>query len=381
MKPILLAYSGPGQGHRTAAMALREALLREKVDVVCLDTLTTAMPIFRFLYAGFYRIMARHAHLACEQVYRLTDRSRQKSPMMRAIDLWSRHNTTAFQGLAKSLAPDTVVCTHFLPMALMSLMRERGEFSGRIHVVVTDYDLHGFWVDHGVDRYYTASVQVRDRLAAKGVRDSRIAITGIPVRESFSKLAFALRRKANPLPLRVLFLAHSISGDTSLEIIDRLETLGTPVKLTVVGDRGLRRGRQGLSIDWHDKVTDLSSLMAASDLLVTKPGGLVCSEALSAGLPMLFTSPIPMQETLNAKYLEGQGAGLLCGSPEEIAGHVRRILQEPESLRRMGHACQRMSLPDAARVIARSVLGLPPGRLEWARTETGLPDFAPFGRP
>ena len=85
MKPILLAYSGPGQGHRTAAMALREALLREKADVVCLDTLTTAMPIFRFLYAGFYRIMARHAHLACEQVYRLTDRSRQKSPMMRAI--------------------------------------------------------------------------------------------------------------------------------------------------------------------------------------------------------------------------------------------------------------------------------------------------------
>jgi len=174
---------------------------------VCLDTLTTAMPLFRFLYAGLYRVMARHAHLACEHVYRLTDRSRQKSPMIRAIDWWGLQNTTVFQALAKSLGPETAVCTHFLPMALLSLMRERGEFDGRIHVVITDYDLHGFWVDPGVDRYYAASVQVRDRLAAKGIPDSRIAITGIPVRESFTKLALAPRKKIS-MPLEILFLAR-----------------------------------------------------------------------------------------------------------------------------------------------------------------------------
>lgn len=363
-----------------AAMALREAFLREKANVVCLDTLTTAMPLFRFLYAGLYRVMARHAHLACEKVYRLTDRSRQKSPMMKAIDWWSRQNTTAFQALARSLAPETAVCTHFLPMALLSLMRERGEFSGRIHVVITDYDLHGFWVDPGVDRYYTASVQVRDRLAAKGIPDSRIAITGIPVRESFSRLALAPRRKGSPLPIQVLFLAHSISNETSLEIIDRLGSLGTPVRLTVVGDRTLRENRRDLDIEWHDKVMDLSSLMAASDLLVTKPGGLVCSEALSAGLPMLFTSPIPMQETLNATYLEGQGAGVLCGSPEGIAEQLRQILRDPETLSRMGHACQRMSSPDAAGEIARRAMGLQPGRQAWGNAMAALPDPLPSGR-
>lgn len=380
MKPVLLAYSGPGQGHRMAAMALREAFLRERTPIVCLDTLTTALPLFRFLYAGLYRVMARHAHTACEQVYRITDRTRQGSPMIRAIDWWSRQNTTAFQALARNLAPETAVCTHFLPMALLSLMRERGEFSGQIHVAITDYDLHGFWVDPGVDRYYAASVQVRDRLAAKGIPDSRIAITGIPVRESFARLALAPRRKGNPLPLQVLFLAHSISGETSLEIIDRLEDLGMPVRLTVVGDRNLLENRQNGDTAWHDRVTDLSSLMAASDLLVTKPGGLVCSEALAAGLPMLFTSPIPMQETLNALYLQGQGAGILCGSPGEIAGHVRQFLREPEILRRMGHACQRMSSPGAAAEIARRVLGLKARHREWEAAVTGRRVPLPTGR-
>ncbi len=364
MKPVLLAYSGPGQGHKMAAMALREAFLAEKAPVICLDTLTTAMPFFRFLYAGLYKGMARHAHTACEQVYRLTDRVRRKSSMGRAIDWWSLQNTTVFQALAKTLSPEAAVCTHFLPMALLSLMRERGDFNGQIHVVITDYDLHGFWVDPGVDRYYAASVQVRDRLAARGIPDARIAVTGIPVRESFTRLALS-PRIPRPLPLRILFLAYSIARETALSIIDSLSSIGPSVRLAVVGERELSKNRPKASVSWFERVENLAPLMADADLLVTKPGGLVCSEALSAGLPMLFTSPIPLQETLNAQYLQGQGAGIFCESPAALAGEVRRILADPGILRRMGHACQRMSAPDAARAIARRVLGRRPQVPEW----------------
>ena len=362
-----------------AAMALREAFLREKAGVVCLDTLTTAFPLFRFLYAGLYRVMARHAHTACEQVYRLTDRSRQKSPMMRAIDWWSCQNTVAFQALARSLAPETAVCTHFLPMALLSFMRERGEFGGQIHVVITDYDLHGFWVDPGVDRYYAASVQVRDRLAAKGIPDSRIAITGIPVRESFSRLALAPRKKSS-MPIELLFLAHSIAQDHALEILEILRAVGPSIRLTVVGDRSLREGCPDSGIAWHDRITDLAPLMAASDLLITKPGGLVCSEALAAGLPMLFTSPIPLQETLNAIYLQGQGTGILCETAADIGREARRLAADPGILRRMAHACQRMSSPDAAGEIARRALGRQRDLQGLIEAPLVRPEPVPFGR-
>lgn len=371
MKPVLLAYSGPGEGHRMAAMAIREALHRENARTVCLDTLTTAMPFFRFLYAGLYRVMARHAHLACERVYRLTDLTRQKSPIIRAIDWWSLRNTLAFQMLVKSLDTGLAICTHFLPMALLSLMRDRGDYTGRIHVVITDYDLHGFWVDSSVDHYHVASVQVRDRLAAKGIPDSRISITGIPVRESFTRLALLPRREPS-LPLRILFLPHSIAQEQGLNLIDSLVETGCPVHLSVVDGASLRETRPDADVKWLKPTADLAPYMAEADLLIAKPGGLVCSEALSAGLPMIFTSPIPMQETLNAIYLQGQGTGTLCETPEEIRDEVRRLAADPRILRRMGHACQRMSSPGAAGDIARHALGRHPGTAEWHATSERL---------
>ena len=136
----------------------------------------------------------------------------------------------------------------------------------------------------------------------------------------------------------------------SLEIIESLRAVGPSIRLTVVGDRSLREACPDPGISWHDRITDLAPLMAASDLLITKPGGLVCSEALTAGLPMLFTSPIPLQETLNAVYLQGQGTGILCESAADIGRETRRLTADPGILRRMVHACQRMYRRCIARI-------------------------------
>ena len=55
---------------------------------------------------------------------------------------------------------------------------------------------------------------------------------------------------------------------------------------------------------------EVPRLMAASDLLVTKPGGLTVSEAMTMGLPIAIISPIPGQERQNAvsnKQWHGSG--------------------------------------------------------------------------
>ena len=57
---------------------------------------------------------------------------------------------------------------------------------------------------------------------------------------------------------------------------------------------------------------EMHKLMAASDLVVTKPGGLTVSECLALGKPMLLISPIPGQEEHNAGFLMEEGG--------EIAG-------------------------------------------------------------
>ena len=55
-------------------------------------------------------------------------------------------------------------------------------------------------------------------------------------------------------------------------------------------------------------------MMLAADLIVCKAGGLIVSEALAAGLPLLLAEAIPGQETGNADYVIGGGAGVLANN-------------------------------------------------------------------
>ena len=60
--------------------------------------------------------------------------------------LWDRINTTATSRAIKAFRPDIVVCTHFLPTRLVSLMLTRGVLEAKLAVVTTDYDFQGLWL-------------------------------------------------------------------------------------------------------------------------------------------------------------------------------------------------------------------------------------------
>ena len=65
--------------------------------------------------------------------------------------------------------------------------------------------------------------------------------------------------------------------------------------------------------------------MAASDLAITKPGGLTVSECLAVGLPMIVVSPIPGQEERNADYLLENGAALKACDEAGLAYRVQLL--------------------------------------------------------
>ena len=64
---------------------------------------------------------------------------------------------------------------------------------------------------------------------------------------------------------------------------------------------------------------EIGKLMEASDLLVTKPGGMTCSEGLAKSIPMLFYDPIPGQEEENVQYFTRHGFGEPIQSADTIS--------------------------------------------------------------
>lgn len=70
---------------------------------------------------------------------------------------------------------------------------------------------------------------------------------------------------------------------------------------------------------------EIDKLMEVSDLLITKPGGMTCTEGLAKGIPMLFHKPLPGQEEENSHYFESQGWGTLMNSLDDITKWIHRL--------------------------------------------------------
>jgi processive 1,2-diacylglycerol beta-glucosyltransferase len=104
------------------------------------------------------------------------------------------------------------------------------------------------------------------------------------------------------------------------------------------------------------RTDDVPRLMAAADLLVGKPGGLTCSEALAAGLPLAVVKPYPLQEEANANVLLEHGAAVRIDPLSTFSHKLRLLLEDGDRRRDMRAAALRLARPGAARSIARLTL-------------------------
>jgi len=98
--------------------------------------------------------------------------------------------------------------------------------------------------------------------------------------------------------------------------------------------------------------------MRAADLLVTKPGGITCAEALALGVPMLLLDPLPGHEEENARYLVETGAARVARGPALTAAASELLFARPDRLAAMAEAARQAGQPNAARMIAAEVLAL-----------------------
>jgi UDP-N-acetylglucosamine:LPS N-acetylglucosamine transferase len=80
-------------------------------------------------------------------------------------------------------------------------------------------------------------------------------------------------------------------------------------------------------------VDNIEELMAISDIIITKPGGLAISESLAMDLLPIFISAIPGQETQNLKILAHYGIGIYPKDTAAIKRIVMDYKEHPDKLR------------------------------------------------
>jgi processive 1,2-diacylglycerol beta-glucosyltransferase len=250
---------------------------------------------------------------------------------------------------------------------LLRLKRE-GRLPQPIYCVVTDFFAHSFWVTPEIDGYFVASETTRSQLVIRGVAPSIIHVSGIPINPDIADPKDPIQVRAEhgfstEEPLVTLF-GGGLNASRVLAIVEGILAQGTPGTLAVaagrnetltdaladVADGPAMRLRVFGFIDYVD------DLVAASDIAISKAGGLIVSETLGRGTPLLVIDPLPGQEEWNADYVVSTGAGIQLRIAEMVPEAIRQLLTHSDRLAVLRAAAQEAGRPRAALDIAEHVL-------------------------
>ena len=363
-KKIAILTLSVGSGHVRAAEVIQRALGdgRENVEVRTIDVLDLARTWFRCSYVWPYWAMLRYAPWMWR---RLFERRQLKRHHWTAPHWLFRRGCAEVLRQIKAFSPHLVVATEIGAAELAALGKREGVFNAPILAVHTDFQTEPPWVQKEIDVYCAGSEEAKAQLIGWGVSPHRILLCGIPVDPAFA-LPFdrAELLQAFGLDARrpVVLVMGGGMGPAPLEkVVEILELCGLPLQVLAVAGHNqavrqrLDQLRTRVALDlytfgWTETVPEL---MAVSDVLITKPGGVTSAEALAIGLPMVLTHPIPGPEERHVRFLEQHGVAVRARSLEEIPQIVSRLLRSAEKLQEMAGSAREFARPDAAHAIAQ----------------------------
>lgn len=368
-KMLILSVSA-GAGHVRAAQALEAAIERwyEDIEAVHVDVVELVSPIFRKAYTDSYLKIIEKYPAIWGYLYNKTDQDNADSALNQFRAAMERLSTQKLTGVLKDIKPDHVICTHFLPAQLLSRKIKKEKFIKPVWVVITDFDVHALWIHPYMNGYFVANEEVAWRAAARGISRDTVHVSGIPIMPQFSD---RLSRKEcakefgiNPEKKTILMMSGGAGIGGIETLVEMLITLNHDFQIIALAGRNERvlDHLNEIATKYPGRLFPLGftrvveRVMAASDLVITKPGGLTTSECLAMGLPMIVVSPIPGQEERNADFLLENGAALKACDGGALNYRVSMLLSEPARLEELRNNSKRLGKTDAARTIVNSIM-------------------------
>ena len=372
LRKVLLLSASAGAGHVRAAEAIEKAFKQRKdsdsVEVHNFDVLNYTNKLFRHLYSKAYIDLVNKMPEVPGWVYDKLDKPWKNERRRLALD---KLNTRPFVKLLREYQPDLIVCTHFLPVEIVSWLKAKERLASRQVIIVTDFDVHAMWLVHHYERYFVAVDEARAYLETLGIPPEKITVSGIPIDPVFAikKDKQEMRAKHGLAPDRTTILLSA--GGFGVGSVDALVHSLLPLQhraqvVAICGRNEELRQRltklaarikpdASVLLKPFGYTKEMDELMTASDLVLGKPGGLTTSEALAKGLVFVIVNPIPGQEERNSDHLLEGAAAIRCNNLPTLSYKLDRLLGDPQRFKSMQANARRMGHPNAAREIVEQL--------------------------
>ena len=363
-RKVQIFYASIGSGHLIAARSISQAIKNINPDVEI-----ELQDIFRHsrIDVIFQEIMAFLPSFVFPELY---TRIWKRGSFKWLYDLSSSFGPIKGKILRKIqlCSPDLLICTHTCPCAVISNWKQNHILPPLI-AVATDQYIHPYWPIKNIDAFIAPNIPMKKELIQRGFEKERIFPFGIPVSP---KMKMSVPKNDKKKRMKVIVLSGSFRVAPYLiihkrvnELLDYLE-FHQSEKIIWQFVFGAANGLKTISqhkfinrkdVEIYDFPENVQNMMANSDFVFTKPGGLTVAEALALKKPIVLLSAGAGQERENTNYVINSRSGILLDKKADLIHFTEEILRNPRSVQER-FTQPSNSLINSAQQVAHLVLRL-----------------------
>ena len=397
---ILILTASTGGGHNRAASAMKEYISSHnpEVNVQIIDALEECSSALNYAVVKGYKAMVTLTPGLFGMMYKESDK---KSALSETVNVVYQQCAKRMEPVMEEYQPDVIISCHPFAGAIIGYMKKDSGYDIPLITIVTDFLPHRAYISGGIDAYITASAQAKELLAKQyGIDRDRIYDYGHPVFDRFyegngrsreevlEELGFD---KDKPT---ALIMAGSFGVTDILEIYENLQNININYQIIVITGRNQRLydafdellhnadeivteeepeilkwfGEDNVLLQLYNQgeivrekliktfrrttdkhkptklfffINNVDDYMHASDLIITKPGGLTTSESIACALPMVVFKAYPGQEEQNAELLVENNIGVVLEKSGDAAQIVGSLLADPKKLQGMRESARK----------------------------------------
>lgn len=363
---ILLLSCNTGEGHNSTARAIIQVLAARGVECDMNDSLAyLSEGASKFIcnwHVRLYRYMPPVFDVGYRMLEHFKPKTDEETKLYRLFAIGAKKLAAQIQ----SREYDAIICTHvFAGMTLTEARREYGVRTPSF-LVTTDYTCFPLTDQCQMDGYFLPNPAMKQEFLRYGAREDLMIPSGIPVRQEFysrgDKRDARVRLKL-PTGGKVLLLMGGSMGCGPMERLAKLLSEQIPSDTAIVVFCGrnekllasMKRLRDARlrALGFCDQIP---AYMDAADLIVTKPGGLSCTEAANKHLPMVFLNTVGGCEQRNYEFFLNNGYAVGAEEAARAAALAAELCRSDEKRERIAQRLASDFTCNSACVIAECVM-------------------------
>lgn len=327
-----------GAGHKRAAEALFLSCQKEYPEIQSqhIDILDYSTKFLNLNTAQAYHFLVKYFPFIYRLAYQITNFSKTTISIEKLSGLFAL-NSLKLQKFIENYHPDLIVATHFL----VPTMLKKNFPDLPIDMVITDYGLHGFWLNPKIRNFYVATQEMADILNNRGLQ---AFATGLPIHPGFfeeknsESLKIKYDIKSNNPTILIMSGGFGLKNQKFL-IKKVLKNFPDFNLLVIAGKNNKKLIKKYLSLknektnhyQVFEFVEKIEDLMTLSDIIITKPGGITLTECAYLNKKIILNCPIPGQEEINKNYFIKHGLAFDLDK-KNIAWQIKNLLIQEDKV-------------------------------------------------